>query len=189
MNEHASTQVNNPDNSIIRKERCRSSTLLTHAVMRWQGSRMNCLHRNSNTNMRQSPTWEEINNRPSTRIGKQMNVEEDAHKKERKTTKTNKKTLRHANDLALGSCSSCQESPFQFEWIWIKRISHEGQVWTKQHFVCKSTGSKSSMQFLPLSCCHLSGPKHSRRLSVKMHHFLLRIHSSLTHVHSYQPET
>lgn len=83
MNEHASTQVNNPDNSIIRKERCRSSTLLTHAVMRWQGSRMNCLHRNSNTNMRQSPTWEEINNRPSTRIGKQMNAEDGAQKKKK----------------------------------------------------------------------------------------------------------
>lgn len=48
------------------------------------------------------------NNRPNTRIGKQTNVEEG---------RGEKKTLHHANDLAPGSFSFCQESPFQFEWI------------------------------------------------------------------------
>lgn len=79
-----------------------------------------------------------------------------------------KKTLHHANDLAPGSFSFCQESPFQFEWIWIKRISHKGQVWPKQHFVCKSTGSKRSVLFLPLSCSHYQRPTCQRQLSVKV---------------------
>lgn len=79
-----------------------------------------------------------------------------------------KKTLHHANDLAPGSFSFCQESPFQFEWIWIKRISHKGQVWPKQHFVCKSTGSKRSILFLPLSCSHYQRPACQRQLSVKV---------------------
>lgn len=79
-----------------------------------------------------------------------------------------KKTLHHANDLAPGSFSFCQESPFQFEWIWIKRISHKGQVWPKQHFVCKSTGSQSSGPFLPLSCSHYRRPTCQRQLSVNM---------------------
>lgn len=52
MNEHTSTQVTNPDNTIIRKEWCCNNTLLTQHIMRWQGSRMNCWHRNSSTIMR-----------------------------------------------------------------------------------------------------------------------------------------
>lgn len=116
--------------------------------MRWQGSGMNCQHKNSSTITRYSPTWEETNNRPNTRIGKQTDVKNGV------TNMLKKKTLHHANDLAPGSCSSCQESPFQFEWIWIKRISHKGQVWPKQHFVCKSTGTQCSGLILPLSCRH-----------------------------------
>lgn len=52
MNEHTSTQVNNPDKSVIRKERQHNKTLLTQHIMRWQGSRMNCWHKNSSTIMR-----------------------------------------------------------------------------------------------------------------------------------------
>lgn len=52
MNEYTSTQVNNPDNTIIHKEWCCNNTLLTQHIMRWQGSGMNCWHRNSSTIMR-----------------------------------------------------------------------------------------------------------------------------------------
>lgn len=92
-------------------------------------------------------------------------------------------TLHHANDLAPGSFSVCQESPFQFEWIWIKRISHKGQYWPKQHFVCKSTGSKSSGLFLPLSCSHYQRPTCQRQLSIKVDDIVVRTTNSLHHLH------
>jgi len=41
--------------------------------------------------MRHNPTWEETNNRPYTRIGKQMNVEEGVKKEKEKTTKIKRK--------------------------------------------------------------------------------------------------
>lgn len=111
-----------------------------------------------------------------------MSVEESLKKKQ-------KKTLHHANDLAPGSYSSCQESPFQFEWIWIKRISHKGQVWPKQHFVCKSTGSQSSGLFLPLSCCHYRGPMCPRRLSVKLYATFYLTSISVKHTVGLQTQT
>lgn len=40
---------------------------------------------------------------------------------------------------------------------------------------------KSSILFLPLSCCFFSGPKRSQRLSVNLECFLLNIHSCQRH--------
>lgn len=40
---------------------------------------------------------------------------------------------------------------------------------------------KSSMSFLPLSCCHFWGPKRTHRLSVKLGRLLSNIHSCQRH--------
>lgn len=88
MNAHTSTQVNNPDNAFIpRRMMQQQHILLTKHIMRWQGSRMSCWHKNSSTIMRWSSTWEEKkNNRPNTRIGRQTSVEEGVQKKKRHYT-------------------------------------------------------------------------------------------------------
>lgn len=52
---------------------------------------------------------------------------------------------------------------------------------------------KSSMSFLPLSCCHFWGPKRSHRLFVKLGRFLPNIHSCQRHrgvfMHAYRKIT
>lgn len=93
-------------------------------IAKWRGEGDGrSLYQNSSTVSGPGWLWQETNNRTNTRIRKQTKWRTECKKKRHYTVQMS---------WLLRATVSAKKRPFQFEWIWIKRISYKGQVWQKK---------------------------------------------------------